>query len=101
MISNINNNYYDLYNILSGDIPKLSQLERLSINRNRIKSIDWTSFVRMKSLSLVKLWQDNPIKCDCNTLELIKFVNVNFESFYLFTLLLHIILIELKSTLFS
>lgn len=73
--------YYHLYIILIGDIPKLYQLERLSINRNRIKSIDWTSFVRMKSLSLAKLWQGNPIKCDCNTLELIKFVNVMLEYF--------------------
>lgn len=62
--------------VLPGDIPKLYQLERLSINRNRIKSIDWTSFVRMKSLSLAKLWQGNPIKCDCNTLELIKWLNL-------------------------
>lgn len=60
---------------IPSDVPQLHRLERISLERNEIKVVDWTSFVRLKSLRLVKIWTGNPITCSCNTLELVRWLD--------------------------
>ena len=63
------------------DITRLSKLERITLEGNRVAAIDWTSFVRLDNLQMVKLWRGNPIECACNLLELQRFELQSYELF--------------------
>jgi len=62
----------NLLQTVPNDISYLYKLERISLESNRIKQIDWATFVRIQNLKLINLWAGNPLNCSCDVILLKK-----------------------------
>ncbi|XP_076804074.1 uncharacterized protein LOC143448289 isoform X1 [Clavelina lepadiformis] len=69
----LNDNQLDSFPV---GISYLTKLEKLNIANNRIKRIHWSSFIQMGRLSTLTFW-DNPLICDCNARELIRWLTTS------------------------